>query len=159
MTPRQLAPMYQATLKFFRRQLKMKLKNTPRLKVVDSRYLTRLSCPPNTWGLYTNLEGEETIYILNGIASEQSLIVLAHELTHYWQKLYGPKKQTIELFEGFAVWVAYKLAQHKDLHRAMLTIRRNMVEPYFTGLRKLWALESKKGVKATVRYARTKQRL
>ena len=159
MTPRQLAPMYQTTLKFFRHQLKMKLRSTPRLRVVDSRYLSKLSCPPNTWGLYTNIEGEETIYILNGIAAEQSLIVLAHELTHYWQKIYGPKKQTMELFEGFAVWTAYKLAEYKDFHRAMLTIRRNGVEPYFTGLRKLWVLEARKGVRGTVRFARTKTQL
>ena len=159
MTPRQLAPMYDMALKFFRRQLKMKLKNTPRLKVVDSRFLTGLQCPPNTWGLYTDLDGDETIFILNGIAAEQSLIVLAHELTHYWQKFHGPKKQTMELFEGFAVWTAYKLAEQKGLNRAMLTIRRNGVEPYYTGLRKIWALERKKGVKATVRHARTQPRL
>ncbi len=129
------------------------------MKVVDSRYLAKLRCPPNTWGLYTNIEGVEAIYILNGIAEEQSLITLAHELTHYWQKHNCSSNQSLELTEGFAIWVAYRLAESKNLKRAMLTMRRNIAEPYFSGLRKMWRLENQKGVKGAIKYARTKTRL
>ena len=153
-TPRQLIPMYELTLKFFKRKLKMKLKEHPRLKVVDTRYLQTLGCPTGTWGLYLRTPGEEAIYILNGIPSDQSLITLAHELTHYWQRLNCPPNQSLELIEGFAIWVAYKLASYKNLERAMLGMRRNIAEPYFTGLRKMLFLEQKLGTKGTVKLAK-----
>ncbi len=153
-TPRQLVPMYELTIKFFKRKLKMKLKEHPGLKVVDTRYLQSLGCPPGTWGLYLRKPGEETIYILNGIPSDQSLITLAHELTHYWQRLNCPPRQSLELVEGFATWVAYKLASHKNLERAKLGMRRNIAEPYYTGLRTMLALEQNLKVKGVVKLAK-----
>ena len=132
----------------------MKLKEHPRLKVVATRYLHALGCPPGTWGLYLRKPEEEAIYILNGIPSDQSLITLAHELTHYWQKLHCPPNQSLELIEGFAIWVAYKLASYKNLERAKLGMRRNIAEPYFTGLRKMLFLEQKLGTKGVVKLSK-----
>ena len=146
--------MYEMTKRFFNKKLKLRLKDHPPLKVVDTRYLRSLSCPPNTWGYYQKTEHGETIYILNGIPSDQSLITLAHELTHYWQKKVCPPSQSLELVEGFAEWVAYKLASSQNLERAKLGMRRNTIEPYYTGLREMLHIEEKLGVKGVVKLAR-----
>ncbi len=160
LTPRQLAPMYEATLKCFRRKLKMSLKDQPRLKVVDSRFMKKnFNCSPYTWGLYVHDGSEETIYVISGIAADKSLTTLAHELTHFWQRRHCPKKQSLEMSEGFAEWVAFQVAKQHHLRRAMLSLRRNEAEPYRTGLKKFLEIESQEGVRGTVKYATTHQTL
>jgi len=159
LTPRQLLPMYEATLHFFQKKMKMKMKDQPRLKVVDSRYMeSHFGAGPFTWGVYVDSGPEEVIFILAGVASDKALATLAHELTHFWQKRYCPKGQSLELIEGFAEWVAYQIAKYKQLDRTMLAIRRNQAEPYQTGLQKMFQLEAKKGVKGVVKYV-TKKRV
>jgi len=159
LAPRQLAPVYETTLKFFRKKLKMKLKDQPRLKVVDTRFMQKtFNCSPYTWGIYANIEAEETIYIISGIALDKSHTTLAHELTHFWQKRNCPRDQTLELIEGFAEWVAYQLAQDQKLKRAMLGIRRNGEEPYRTGFEKMCRLETRLGVKGVIKYVKTHKR-
>ncbi len=156
LTPRQLAPVYETTLRFFRRQLKLKLKEQPRLKVVDSRFMqSELGVSLYTWGVYSDIGSEETIYMLTGIALDKAHATFAHELTHFWQKRHCPPEQTLELIEGFAEWVAFQLAKHQNLRRAMLAIRRNEAEPYRTGLQKMFQLEAKRGIKGAIKYART----
>lgn len=156
LSPRQLLPMYETTIDFFRKKLKIKLDSHPPLRVVDRRFFKKLDCPETTLGVYYIDGGKEFIYILNGIAEEQSLVVLAHELTHYWQNLNCPSDQREELFEGFAVWTSYKLAEYKNHKRAMLSLRRNSVDPYHIGLRMMWYLEKKKGIRKLIKHAQTK---
>ena len=48
-----------------------------------------------------------------------------------------------------------QLAEHYELYRAMLSMRRNVVEPYHTGLHILLALEQKLGVQGVIQFART----
>ena len=79
----------------------------------------------------------------------------AHELTHFWQKRNCPNPQDLALLEGFAEWTAYKLAEHHELYRAMLSMRRNVAEPYHTGLHTLLALEQKLGIQGVIQFART----
>ena len=137
--------------------MQMRLKNRPRLKVTDQRYLLReFEITDHTFGLYTNSVEEETIFIITGIAEDRAWITLAHELTHFWQKQNCPNPQALVLVEGFAEWTAYKLAEHHGLERAMLSMRRNVAEPYHTGLHALLGLEQKLGVQGVVHLARTK---
>lgn len=153
LTPRQLLPVYESTIKFLQSKLKMKLKGKPRLKVVDTRFMQKeFDCSPYTWGVYTNRGKEETVYIISGIALDKAHTTLAHELTHYWQKQACPPGQSLELMEGFAEWVSFQLAKHKGMRRAMLALRRNEAEPYRSGLQKMFQLESKKGVKGAVQF-------
>ncbi len=86
---------------------------------------------------------------------DRAWITLAHELTHFWQKRKCPNPQDLALLEGFAEWTANKLAEHHKLYRAMLSMRRNVVEPYHTGLYILLALEQKLGVQEVIQFART----
>ena len=47
------------------------------------------------------------------------------------------------------------LAEHNALHRAMLSIRRNVAEPYHTGFHAFLGLEPKIGIQGVIKYART----
>ena len=87
--------------------MKMRLKNRPRLKVTDQRYLLReFEIADHTFGLYTNTVEEETIFIISSIAEDRAWITLAYELTHFWQKRNCPNPQFLVLVEGFAEWNA-----------------------------------------------------
>jgi hypothetical protein len=156
LSPRQLGPLYEGTVRFFQKQMKMRLKTRPRLKVTDQRFLLKeFGIADHTFGLYTDSAEEETIFIITGIAEDRAWITLAHELTHFWQKRNCPNPQDLALLEGFAEWTAYKLAEHHELYRAMLSMRRNVAEPYHTGLHTLLALEQKLGVQGVIQFART----
>lgn len=155
LTPRQLLPVYETTAKFLKKQLKLNLKDKPRLKVVDLRFLQKeFGCSAHTWGIYSVRGKEEIIYIISGISLDKAHTTLAHELTHFWQKRNCPSQQSLELSEGFAEWMAYRFAHQKNLERAMLSIRRNMAEPYRTGLQKLFHLEQRKGVSGVIHHAK-----
>ena len=137
--------------------MNMLLKNCPRLKVTDQHYLLRkFKITEHTFGLYSNTVKEETNFIITGIVEDSAWITLAHELTHFWQKRNCPNPQALVLVEGFAEWTAYKLAEHPGLERAMLSLRRNVAEPYHTGLHALLGLEQKFGAQGVVHLARTK---
>jgi len=160
LSPRHLAPLYEGTVRFLRKKLRMRLESRPRLKVTDQRFLLRhFEVGDHAFGLYTDQDLEETIYIITGIAADRAWITLAHELTHFWQRRNGPKLQASVLLEGFAEWVAYKLAEHYQLHRAMLAMRRNAAEPYHTGLHTLLSLEQEIGTQGVIRYACTETTL
>ena len=155
-TPRQLFPVYEDTIAFMRKKMKMKFKEEPHLKVVDTRFLkTHFNCSPYTWGVYVKKEDAEAIYIISGISLDKAHTTLAHELTHYWQKRNCPAKQNLVLVEGFAEWVAFQLAEYKQLRRAKLGIQRNLAEPYFTGFRKMRQMENKRGVHGVVKDVKT----
>ena len=81
----------------------MRLKNRPRLKVTDQRYLLwKFEITDHTFGLYANTVEEETIFIITGIAEDRAWITLAHELTHFWHKRNCSNPQALVLVEGFA---------------------------------------------------------
>lgn len=156
---RQLVPMYNTTIRYFGKKLRMNLKQHPPLRTVDTRFLARLGCPPFTFGLYHQGNMGEYIYVLNGIAKEQSLVVLSHELTHFWQKSNCPPDQNLMLSEGFAVWTSYKLAASLNHKRAILSLKRNITEPYHTGLRFMLALEQQKGSRGLIKFVKKNSRL
>lgn len=157
-TPRQLFPVYEETIDFFRRKLKMKFKEEPHLKVVDSRFMKKhFNCSPYTWGVYVKKEEAEALYIISGISLDKAYTTLAHEMTHFWQKRNCPQGQNLVLVEGFAEWVAYQLAHHKNFNRAMLGIRRNLAEPYYTGFRQMRQIADKQGVKGAIKFAKTQK--
>ena len=65
--------------------MRMRMKSRPRLKVIDQRFLLKhFEIADHTFGLYTNQDSEEAIYIITGIASDRAFITLAHELTQFW---------------------------------------------------------------------------
>ena len=47
------------------------------------------------------------------------------------------------------------MAEHHELYRAMLAMRRNVAEPYHTGLHTLLALEQKLGAQGVIQFAKT----
>ena len=67
--------------------------------------------------------------------------------------------QALFLLEGFAGWVAYKLAERHHLYRAMVSMRRNAAEPYQTGLHTLLSMEQEISTNGVISYARKQETL
>ena len=53
LSPRQLGPLYEGTIQFFEKKMKMRLKTRPRLKVTDQRFLLKqFGISDHIWALY-----------------------------------------------------------------------------------------------------------
>ena len=63
------------------------------------------------------------------------------------------------MYKRQAEWVAYKLAEHHHLYRAMLSMRRYAAEPYHTGLHALLSMEQEIGTNGVISYARKQETL
>lgn len=96
-----------------------------------------------------------TVYLLNGVPEERFVTVSAHEYTHAWHGENHPRysETSPEMREGFAEWVAYKVAQHA--RRTQQTALLNLPIPsiYYTGLKKYLDLERRVGVEGVLRHA------
>ena len=79
--------------------------------------------------------------------------VTAHELAHAWQSFHAPSTQSLQIVEGFAEWVAYRvllaLGQQRDAAR--LTRRDDL---YGKGLQYFIALEQRSGQQGVLQRAR-----
>ncbi|MBZ0257164.1 hypothetical protein K8I31_13945, partial [bacterium] len=64
-------------------------------------------------GLYRYVGGKADVFLLYGIPIEMIYETAAHEYAHAWQTENCPPKQSIELKEGFAQWVAAQLLKQK----------------------------------------------
>jgi hypothetical protein len=95
-----------------------------------------------------------TVYLLSGVPAERLLTVAAHEYAHIWQAENHPaySSTSIELREGFAEWVAYKVAEQAGRQEQMAALDFPGDSMYYQGLSKLLALEARLGVTGTLRY-------
>lgn len=98
-----------------------------------------------------------TVYLLNGVPEERFVTVSAHEYAHAWHAENHPQysQTTPEMREGFAEWVAYKVAQHTRRTRQTATLNQPAPTIYYTGLRKFLELERKVGAAGVLHHATT----
>ncbi|MBM3465619.1 MAG: hypothetical protein FJX76_26310 [Armatimonadetes bacterium] len=100
----------------------------------------------------------ESIWIVSGLSEEETIGVLAHELTHAWQSTEAPL-QDRKLTEGFARWAEYKVFMAIGASGEAQTLRRSPDPDYGGGLRYLLDLEQRRGAAAVVEFARTQTRI
>ena len=78
----------------------------------------------------------------------QLYAVLAHEYIYAWQAENCPKGQSLELKEGFAEWIAYKVLQafgHDQWADYLYDNRRTGASHYDTGFRRMRTMEQRFG--------------
>lgn len=94
------------------------------------------------------------IYILFGEPRSIIFWSVAHEFGHAWFSENCPPNQSNEIVEGFAQWVAYKMALIKGYNNE---INKQMSRPdvYGSGLRKLVEIENRGGARAVLKYVKT----
>lgn len=98
-----------------------------------------------------------TVHLLNYVPVDRMLSVAAHEYAHVWQaENHRDYSSTNSLMrEGFAEWVAYKLAQHYRREEQMKLIQNPAGGIYYQGLQKYLAMEKKSGVQGVFKHATT----
>lgn len=96
-----------------------------------------------------------TIYLLNGVPEERIVTVSAHEYAHAWHAERHPRYQQTspEMREGFAEWVAYKVAQHARRTNQTAVLEQPNGSIYYSGLRKYLDLEARVGTSGVIRHA------
>ena len=96
-----------------------------------------------------------TINLLNYVPAERMLSVAAHEYTHVWHaenhRDYSTTKSVLR--EGFAEWVAYKVAQSYGRTEQMEVMMNPNGVIYYQGLRKFLELERRRGIDGVLDYA------
>ncbi len=96
-----------------------------------------------------------TVYLLNGVPEERLITVSAHEYAHAWHAERHPhyNQTSPEMREGFAEWVAYKVAQHTRRTNQTAVLEQPTSSIYYSGLRKYLDLESRVGTAGVIRQA------
>jgi hypothetical protein len=100
----------------------------------------------------------ESIWIVSGLSEEETIGVLAHELTHAWQSTEAPQ-QDRKLTEGFARWAEYKVFTAIGATGQAESLTRSPDPDYGGGLRYLLELERRQGAAAVIQFARTQTRI
>lgn len=97
------------------------------------------------------------IHILTGMTKERFLWVSAHEYMHAWQveNHRDPGKMNAEVREGFAQWVACKVAEAHGRHEEIRILQTPSRSPYYTGLMKYLELEKKVGRRGVLEHAKS----
>ncbi len=98
-----------------------------------------------------------TVYLLNGVPEERFVTVSAHEYAHVWHAENHSEysRTSPEMREGFAEWVAYKVAQHARRTSQTAILEQPVQTIYYTGLRKFLDLERKVGAAGVLKHATT----
>jgi hypothetical protein len=96
-----------------------------------------------------------TVHLLGGVPAERMLTVSAHEYAHVWHAENHPNYSatSAEFREGFAEWVAYKVAQHAQRRTQMSVLNFPSDGLYHQGLTGFLELESRLGARETLRHA------
>lgn len=102
-----------------------------------------------------------TVHLLCGVPAERMKTVAAHEYAHVWHAENHPSyaRTSAEMKEGFAEWVAYKVAQHAQRESQMAVLNFPSDGLYYEGLRKYLELERRQGVAGVLEHARTETHL
>lgn len=95
------------------------------------------------------------VYLLTGLPRSRFLTVAAHEYAHAWHSQRHPDYRTTtrRMREGFAEWVALKVAQKHDRDDETRALLGSADPDYSEGLRACLAIEKKKGVRGVLDYA------
>jgi hypothetical protein len=90
------------------------------------------------------------------LAGPEALVVLAHEYGHAWQEQHHARPADISerLGEGFAEWLAYRVARSRGLGEAATQIAQSTL-PGAEGARYLLRLEREGGLEQMLRLATT----
>ena len=107
-------------------------------------------------------QGEErwiepsTIHLLNYVPAGRMVAVAAHEYAHVWHaenhRDYSKTKPILR--EGFAEWVAYKVAQSFRRQDQMKIMNNPNGGVYYQGLQKFLELERQRGVLGVLNFAK-----
>lgn len=102
-----------------------------------------------------------TVHLLSGVPAERMLTVCAHEYAHVWHAENHPfySKTSAEMREGFAEWVAYKVAEQVGRPRQTAMLDYPAAGPYYAGLQKYLKMERDAGLEEVLRHALTSTRL
>ena len=98
-----------------------------------------------------------TVHLLNHVPEDRMLTVSAHEYAHVWHAENHrdyTKTQPI-LREGFAEWVAYKVAQRFKRQEQMELMLNPSGGVYYQGLLKFLQLEREQGISGVLKFATT----
>jgi hypothetical protein len=102
-----------------------------------------------------------TVHLLNYVPEDRMLTVSAHEYAHVWHAENHQdytKTQPI-LREGFAEWVAYKVAQKFQRQEQMDLMLNPAGGVYYQGLLKFLQIEREQGVSGVLRFATTSYKI
>ena len=98
-----------------------------------------------------------TVHLLNYVPADRLLTVSTHEYAHVWHaENHRSYTQTTPILrEGFAEWVAYKVAQRFGRHDQIRLMENPGGGVYYQGLQKFLRLEQQDGVSGVLRHATT----
>jgi len=95
-----------------------------------------------TLGIYARRGMRRGIYVQTGLPRTLFLQVAAHEYAHAWHGENCPLLRDVEMHEGFAEWVAYRVLGYYGYSQGQ-KLMRDRDDIYGRGLR--WALELESG--------------
>ncbi len=139
-----------AVRRFLKKKLNMEIYHDYRLKLVISR--ARLGTAADVdivgkeQGMFTSVDGEFTIFILEGVTEEMCYETLAHECAHAWHAEHGMENADLEIREGFAQWVASKALEYFDYENGLQRLQSRTDPNYGIGYQKFAAVEEENGV-------------
>ena len=107
-------------------------------------------------GLYFFKGGIHYIYLLNNLSPDEFMGTSAHEYAHAWQKENCPP-QSLELKEGFADWVAYKVLNLSGAYTTSQGIFYRSDPVYGKGFKLLSDIEQKQGINGVIEFVKTHQ--
>jgi hypothetical protein len=103
----------------------------------------------NVLGIYVRGPAQRTIYVQNGLPRILLVQVIAHEWAHAWQVEHCPHLRDVQLIEGFAEWVAYKVLQAMGAPKKM-AVMTGRTDHYGEALRHMLARETREGIQGVL---------
>lgn len=135
------------------RVLKLKIKQLRGVRYMTRKELwsirrrkTIIEGLPNSY--YLGIANANAVIVLRrGISHNSAFVTMAHELAHIWQFENWPSFGLMEKWqiEGFAEWVAYKVAVDLGLQNDAEQMLNNPDPVYGGGLRSVLELEAERG--------------
>ena len=165
-SPVEAQQLYRETRERLARELGLSIPALPDVRIVERSTLMTLNAhngagtampsgaeQQHLLGFFLLKDDQRTIFIEQLLPRPLFQAVAAHELAHAWQSYYAPSTQPLNIVEGFAEWVAYRLllalGQQRDA--AHMTRRDDL---YGQGLQYFIALERQHGRDAVMQRAR-----
>lgn len=110
-------------------------------------------------GLYVCKNGKQTIYIMKNLPSDECYGTICHEYTHAWQTQNCPLSQELCLKEGFARYIEYYSLLNDGAYTLANNIKEQADPVYGVGLKHLFDIEKKSGIKGVVQYVKTTSKM
>lgn len=142
---------YDQVIKTLDWRLGLRLRAIPKLRLVRQDNLARIAQEDGSklLGLYSSQGNRANIYIIIGLPGNLFRETVAHELAHAWLFENAPHVSDLDLTEGFAEWVGYKVGQclGDSFNPPLMKEKEG---PYGRGLRRMLDLESQGGIAAVI---------